>query len=128
VFGSPNTRNGVANSTISFPPGLYDGVYLLGSGLYGNHPEQTFWVNYLNEAITTTSQGVVDWLNASAYPGETTVVASPYRIIPSGARENHTSYVRGWWIPFDNTRLASSLTLPVNDKVVVVAMRLSPRP
>ena len=81
----PNTA--VQSKKISLPAGKFATLSFLGTGVNGNHPNQTFVVSYGDGTTKTYTQGLSDWTgNPAKYAGETTVITTSFEITASGAK------------------------------------------
>jgi hypothetical protein len=63
---------------------------------------------------------VSDWFTPQNYTGESKALTMAYRLTSSGSTDNRTFYLYGY--SFALTKTAVSLTLPKNNKVIVLAV------
>jgi hypothetical protein len=130
TLGTPNTSNGVSNTTISLTHGSYSQILLLASTAYGPVSGASFVVTYTDGSTATSTFNMSDWCHFQAYNGETVVTQSPYRDAePYGASTPIQDYsnnpcIYGYAINLDNTKTLSSLKLPAVRNVVVLALDL----
>ena len=104
----------VANMTIALPAGNYTALTLLGTGVNGNHPNQTFTVNYSDGSSTSFVQSLSDWFTPqSSYTGESKASQMAYRLTSTGAHDTRTFYLYGYSFPLNSAKTAVSVTLPV---------------
>jgi len=108
--------------TISLPAGQYSKLEVLAIGVDGNQPNQTFTVNYTTGSATTASQSISDWYTPQFYSGESEAISMSYRDTAGGGIDNRNFSVYSYTITLDNTRTLSSITLPNNGHVVILAM------
>jgi hypothetical protein len=121
-LGTPGALDAASNTTIPLPAGNYSAINLLGSGINGNQPAQTFIVTYTDGTTTTITQSLSDWHTPQNYSGESQVLSTPYRITSAGTEQIRTYYVYGYSLALNSAKTAKSLTLPKNRNVVVIAL------
>jgi len=124
-FGTPGLANAVSSITVPLPAGNFQSLYLAGAGVNGNQPAQSFAVTYTDGTTTSFTQSVSDWCNPQNYPGETTALAMTYRISPSSGTSALACNVYAYTFPLNSAKTLSSLTLPSNRDVALVAITLS---
>ena len=137
-FGNACRAN-LLGSTVSiqgltFTPGPANGedvvssvtIAMLAAGVDGNQPAQTSVVNYSDRTSSNFAQSVSDWYTPQSYPGESLAVTMAYRETASGTQDNRTFYLYGYSFNLNSAKTASSVTLPNNGDVVVVAITLVP--
>ncbi len=124
TLGAADTNDVIkaTGQTITLTPGQYSKLYFLATGVNGNQPDQTFTVNYTTGSPTTVTQSISDWHTPQAYTGESIAVTSAYRNTSSGGSDDHNYYVYGYSIALDSTRTVSSITLPNDGNVEVLAI------
>lgn len=120
-LGNPNTFDAWYNTTISLPAGQHNTLKILATGVQGNQAAQTFIVNYTDGTSTTFSQSLSDWFSPQNYAGESKAVTMAYRINPDGTKDNRTFNLYGYKFAINSAKTVSSLTLPGNRNVVVLA-------
>lgn len=120
-LGAANTQNAWYNTTISLPSGQFNTLNLLATGVQGSQAAQTFIVNYSDGTSTTISQSLSDWFSPQNYAGESKAVTMAYRNNPDGSKDNRTFYLYGYSFPINGAKTVTSLTLPSNRNVVVLA-------
>jgi hypothetical protein len=90
-----------------------------------SQPGQTFFIGYTTGTSSTYLQSISDWCRPAGYSGESQAVTLPYYDL-----YNHpvtgVNYIYGYVFPLDSTRTASSLTLPNNPDVRIIAATLGP--
>jgi hypothetical protein len=122
AFGSADVPDAVANATITLPAGSYTTLTLLGTGLNGNHPNQTFTVTYSDGSSTNFTQSMSDWFTPQSYAGESEALAMAYRVGTNGTLDNRTFNLYGYAFALNSAKTAVSLTLPKTRQVVVLAV------
>jgi len=128
-LGTPNSLNGVSNTTFSLPHGSYSQMLILASTGYGPALNANFVVTYSDGSTATIPLNMSDWCNPAFYSGETIVASLPYRDAePPGYSTPVQFYgqvlVYGYSINLDNTKTLSTLKLPTVRNVVLLAMDL----
>lgn len=152
TFGAPNTANGVTSKTIEVPTGLYTRLKMLGTGSTGMQGNQTIIVNYADGTHSRHTQSFSDWGALSPSVGQSSATnqghakSMDYRVGPTGTKHfqstvsysfldffrlypittNHDWLLYGYDIILDSTKMVTSITLPANRKVVIVAVNLAP--
>jgi len=128
-FLPANTSNGASNETITLPAGHFSTLSLLADAVNGNQTSQTFTVNYTNGTHSTFTQSMSDWGQTPAgYSGEATAATMSYRDQSNGTIESGTYYLHGYSFAINGSLTVSSIVLPANSNVVVVAIDLSGAP
>jgi hypothetical protein len=127
-FGTPGTANATSSTTIPIPAGNYGTVNIVGLGVNGNQPNQTFTVNYTDGTSSAFTQSMSDWYAPQNYTGETIALTMAYRLTSTGAQDSAsgTPHVYEYSFAVNSTKSVASLTLPANRNVVVLAVNASP--
>ncbi|HWZ94334.1 MAG TPA: carbohydrate-binding protein [Opitutaceae bacterium] len=121
-----NANNGASNETITLPAGQFSTLSLLGSGMGGGQTNQTITVHYTDGTSSTFTQSFSDWGIPSAnYPGESTVLTMSYRDTNTGGRDTRSIYIYGYSFALNSAKTVSSLVLPANRFVGIIAAGLS---
>jgi hypothetical protein len=98
-------------------------LYILATAVMSSQPNQVFEVGYSTGAPSTFAQSVSDWCRGVGYAGESQAVPLPYYEL-----YNHpvtgVNVVYGYSFLIDPTRNATSLTLPNNPNVKIIAVTL----
>jgi hypothetical protein len=127
TLAAPGTLNAVNSRSITLPAGNYSTLRFLGTGVDGAQPAQRFTVNYSDGSTATYTQSLSDWFGgAQGYPGETVVSTMAYRVSISGATSPGPVYLYGYAFALNSGKSVSSLTLPANRSVEVLAVTVSP--
>jgi len=122
AFGSAGVADAVSNTTIALPAGSYTTLSLLGTGVNGNQPNQTFTVKYSDGSSTNFTQSLSDWFTPQNYAGETKALQMAYRVQSNGSLDNRTFYLYGYSFALNSAKTVSSLTLPKTRNVIVLAV------
>jgi hypothetical protein len=139
-LGTSLTYNGVtytlsaagANSaasiaTITLPAGSYTTLSVLGTGVNGNHLNQTFKVNYTDGTSSSFTQSMSDWaLGPQGYAGESVALTMPSYVMSSGATGTGTRYLYAYSFALNSAKTVKSLSLPLTSNVVVLGVDLAP--
>jgi hypothetical protein len=123
-FGAPNTANAAANTTITLPAGRFSSLRLLAAAVQGNQANQAFRVNFSDSTSTTFTQSVSDWFTPQNFPGETIAVTTNHRNTAGGTADNRTFLLYAYSFSLNSAKTVSSLTLPANRNVIVLAATL----
>ena len=127
-FGPANTTNVVATAgqTIPLPPGNYSALRMLGTGIQGGQPSQSFVVTYSDTTTATFSQGFSDWFTPANYSGESKAVVMGHRNSSDGTADNRTFYLYGYSFNLNAAKTVTSIRLPNNGNVMIAAISLVP--
>jgi hypothetical protein len=125
-FGTPGTNNTVAatGQTVTLPAGSFSTLAFLGAAVNGNQTNQTFVVNYSDGTSDTFSQSLSDWHTPQGYAGESIASQMAYRDVSNGTTHNGPYYLYLYSFSLDPTKTVSSITLPNDGNVVILAMDL----
>jgi hypothetical protein len=134
-LGPANQANAVANpgKAINLPAGIYTTLQLLATGIEGNQASQPLVVTYADGSLGNFTQSFSDWCSAlngngcvstGSNPGESVAVAMPYRD-SAGGQDDRVFYLYHYSIALNQNVGVSSLTLPNNRDVVVLAATLT---
>jgi hypothetical protein len=127
-LGSANTSNDVsaAGQTITLPSGQFSSLRMLAAAVNGNQASQSFVVNFSDGTSSTFTQSISDWFTPQSFAGESTAVTMAYRDTTTGTQDNRTFLLYGYSFALSNTKTVSSITLPNNANVEVLAITLMP--
>ncbi len=130
-FGAANTANAVTGSglgPITLPAGQFTELQMLGAGVNGTQAGQTVIVNYTDGSNSTISQSFGDWFSAKCDDaGESPALIPAYRweTGTSGpVQDNRPFYVCLYNIAINPSKTVSTLVLPNNRNVVIMAATL----
>jgi alpha-mannosidase len=126
TLGPANAPDAVTGRTVDLPAGKFADLDLLATGVEGNQEAQTFTIRYSDGTSKAFTQSLSDWNSPGDFSGEAIAVAMPYRLVGNGEADDSTFHVYGYSFPIDPERQPSSLTLPDNRNVIVMAMSLVP--
>jgi hypothetical protein len=126
IFGPANTANAVTSATITLPNAPFSTVSLLATGYNGGKTSQVFTVKYTDGTSASFTQSLSDWHTPANYAGETNVVSMAYRDTASGTKDCRSFYLYGYSFALNKAKTVSSITLPNNSNVVVLAITLAP--
>jgi hypothetical protein len=124
-LGLPNVADAVANATIPLTSGKFSQLLMLASTAFGPYTS-TFVVKYSDSSTASTTLSMSDWYAPSYYANEVWVQSCTYRLNGSTYSYGSQFNVYGYAINLNNSKTVSSLTLPNNRDVVVLAINLMP--
>ncbi len=126
-LGAADAPNAVqaAGQTISLPAGQFSVLSFLGTGINGPQPGQTFTVNYADGSSDTFTQDLSDWQNPQGYGGESIAAALSYYDYLDGSSVAVPNYLYQYSFLLNNQETVSSITLPNNGNVLILAVDLS---
>ena len=122
AMGPANAPSAVSSATVTLPTGRYSTLAMLGTGVNGNQVSQTFTVTYSDGTTSTFTQSLSNWNTPQNYAGESKAVTMAYRDKSNGTKENRTFYLFGYSFALNPAKTVSTLTLPNNANVVVLAI------
>jgi hypothetical protein len=127
TFGPANQLDAVRNATVTLPAGQFTALRLLGTGVNGDQLSQTIKVNYADGTSSTFTQTFSNWLNASQnVAGQQIALTTAYRNKSTGVADSRAFNLYGYSFALDGTRTVSSLVLPANSNVAILAATLTP--
>jgi methionine-rich copper-binding protein CopC len=115
-----------AGQTIALPTGNDLTLELLATSVNGSQANQTFTVTYTDGTTATFTQSVSDWFTPQNYSGESKAVTMAYRDLSNETKDNRTFFVYGYTFALNSAKTVSSLTLPNDANVEVLAATLIP--
>ena len=110
--------------TIGLPNGSFSAVKLLMTAVNGNQPNQTFTVHYADGTNAQITQGVSDWFTPQNYSNNEAPVGPMTRDTSSGGSDNRNFYLYLDQFSLDGAKTISSITLPNNKNVEILAMEM----
>jgi polygalacturonase len=125
TLGGAGVADAVHGGTIAMPVGHYSSVKLLGAAVQGSHVNQMFIVNYTDGTADTFKQSMSDWSSPQSYAGETKVLDLTYKIRPQGTTLTQANYIYGYSFALDSAKSVSSITLPSNRDIVILAIGMT---
>jgi beta-glucanase (GH16 family) len=117
-----------AGQTVSLPEGQFGVLSFLGTGVNGPQPGQTFVVNYTDGSSDTFTQDLSDWLTPQGYAGEAVAAQLSYYNAADGSSPAVANYLYQYSFALNNQKTVSSITLPANGNVTILAIDLSVSP
>jgi hypothetical protein len=127
-FGPSNALDVVAGAgqTITLPAGQGTTLLMLATAINGSQASQTFTVTYTDNSTASFTQGISDWAQPQNYAGESIIATMTYRNNGGGTKDLNTiANVYGYSFTLNETKTVKSITLPNNNKVVVLAMAVA---
>jgi hypothetical protein len=127
-LGTPGGLSAVSavGQTITLPPGNFRTLAFLAAGTHGNQVNQTFVVTYTDGTTATFTQSLSDWLHPQSYSGESIAASMTYRDRGNGTQNTVGTYLYRYSFQLDSSKIVSSITLPNNANVEILAMDLLP--
>jgi len=126
ALGGAGVADAASSVSVPLPAGTFSKLLLLGTGVVGFRPNQTFTVTYTDGTTTSLTQSFSDWHTPQGYAGESIASTMAYRLVSTGAVQNGTYYLYGYSFPINGAKTVKSLTLTANRGVVVLAAALLP--
>ena len=123
-FGAADGPDAVSGITVPLPTGQFSTIKLLATAVNGDQTAQRFVVTYTDGTTSAFVQNLSDWFTPQSYAGETKVLSMPYRDTSNGVRDNRTFLLYGYSFSLNAAKKVSSITLPANRDVVVLAISL----
>lgn len=125
-IGPSGTPNVVSNATVALPSGKFGALKMLATGINGLQASQAFTVKYTDGTSTTFTQSLSDWFVSNSSAGEMVARAMPYRDLYNGTKDNRVFNLYGYSFLLNQAKTVSSITLPANSNVNVLAITLVP--
>ncbi len=124
AIGAAGTNNVVQSTgqTINIPAGQYTQLDILATAVQGNQRNQQFVVNYSDGTSVTLTQNMSDWYTPQNFAGESVVDRTAHRNTAGGGADNRYFDVYGYSIQLDGSKTVSSITLPSDRDVDVLAI------
>lgn len=126
-LGPMAAPDAVSGQTLTLPAGNYTTLLLLATGVNGNQSGQTFTVTYTDGTTTSFTQSLSDWCTSQNYAGESQAVTMNYRDNSTGTVDVRTLFLYGYSFNLNSAKTVSSIALPQNRNVVVLAVTLAGR-
>jgi hypothetical protein len=121
TLGAAGAADALSNATLTLPAGAYTTLNLLGAGVNGNEPNQTFTVTYTDGTTSTFTQSLSDWFTPQNYSGESRALTMAYTLLPNGTTRPGPYYLYSYAFALNSAKTVKTLTLPANRNVVVLA-------
>ncbi len=102
--------------------GQYSLLGILAAAVDGSRADQLFTVNYTDGSSTTFHQGISDWSTSGNFQ-EFHPIELPYADTSLGVESGQSTYhLFGYEFDVDSSKIVSSLTLPDNPNVRILAV------
>jgi subtilase family serine protease len=124
-LGPANAADAVSSKTISLPAGQYTALKLIATGVNGNQAAQRFIVTYTDGTTSIFTQSLSDWFTPQNYAGETAALKMSYRDNSDSSRDGRPFLLYAYSFTLNSGKTVSSVTLPANRNVVVLAVSLA---
>ena len=125
AFAPPGWASAVYSVQIPLPAGSFSKVLVLAAGVNGNQQGQQFTVHYSDGTSSAYMQSLSDWITPQHYAGESNVLQT-YRNSPDGVPDPGTFNLYGYSFALTTGKTATSIQLPNNRNVTVLAITLAP--
>jgi regulation of enolase protein 1 (concanavalin A-like superfamily) len=125
-LGAAGANNAVQaqGQTVALPAGQASALTFLGTAVNGSQPNQTFTINYTDGTSDTFTVSLSDWLSPQGYTGEEVAAAMGYYDAADGSTAPVPNYLYRYTLPLNRQKTVSSITLPNNANVVLLAIDL----
>jgi len=124
-LGPMGASGAVSEQTATLPAGKFTTMQLLASGLNGSQLNQTFVIKYTDGTTASFKQSLSDWCGPQSYSGESQAIPMTYRDNSTGTVDTRPLYLYGYTFNLNSAKTVSSITLPKNRNVVVLAITLA---
>ena len=111
--------------SIPLPAGNFTSVWLLGCSTNGTTREAIFTIKYSDGTSVGNNQSMSDWFRPARFPGELVARKMDYRTTSTGDKDPRTFYVYGYGLPLPTGKVATSLVLPKDPNVKLLAITLA---
>ncbi|MEO8663730.1 MAG: peptidase S53, partial [Bryobacteraceae bacterium] len=125
-LGAANVPNAATSGTVPLPNAAFSAVKVLATGVSGSQKAQALTVRYADGSTSVFTQDFSDWFTPKSYAGESIALTMAYRDVGSGARDNRTFYVYSYSFTLNSGKAVSSITLPGNANVALLAITMVP--
>jgi hypothetical protein len=128
TLGQPNLPNDMSanGQTIALPAGNFSALRMLATGVEGNQSQQVFTVTYSDGTRKAFLQSVSDWATPQNFSGESVAVSMTARATSFGSVQSGSFDLYGYSFSLDSSKTVSSITLPINSNVEVLAITVVP--
>jgi hypothetical protein len=128
TLGAVSKPNAISGQTITLTPAQLANLTILATAVNGSQLNQEFVVTYSDGTTGTYTQSLSDWATDGPLPGETEVISVNHRLTATGAQQGGTFWLHAYQITLDSTKVATSLRLPRNRDVIVLAINETKAP
>jgi hypothetical protein len=122
-LGPANAPDAVTSKAVPVT-GRFGRLDVLATAVNGNQVNQVFTVKYTDGSESTFAQSISDWYVPQQYPSESIALSVPYRVTSIGSKDVARFNLYGYSFPLADNKTVSSVVLPNNPHVVVLAMTL----
>jgi hypothetical protein len=127
ALGTAGASSAVSSTTIPLSPqGNYATLSLLATAVNTAQPAQVFTVSYTDGTSAQYTQSLSSWNTPNNFPGEGIAMWTPYKLTSSGGVSGGNYNVYYYSFALNAAKTVSSLSLPNNRNVVVLAVDLTP--
>jgi uncharacterized protein (TIGR03437 family) len=123
-LGPANAPDAVSNATIPIA-GRFGLLNILAVAVNGSQENQIFAVKYTDGSISTFTQSISDWYAPQHYASEAIALTVPYRLPYNGGKDTNPFNIYGYSFQLASGKTVSSVVLPNNANVVVLAITLA---
>ena len=125
-LGAAGVNNAVQaqGQTLALPLGQFSALTFLGTAVNGSQANQTFTINYTDGTSDTFTVSLSDWLSPQGYAGEAVATALGYYDAADGSSPAVPNYLYQYTLNLNKHKTVSSITLPNNSNVVLLAIDL----
>ncbi len=128
TLSAAGANSAASIATVTLPAGSYTTLSVLGTGVNGNHLNQTFKVTYTDGTTSSFTQSMSDWaLGPQGYAGESVALTMPSYVMSSGAMGTGTRYLYSYSFALNSAKTVKSLSSPLTSNVVILSVDLAPR-
>lgn len=122
TLGPLAVPDAVTSATIPVPAGSYTTLYLVGAAANAAQLNQPFTINYADGTTSVANLSMSSWEDPQNFAGETLVAQTTYGVTSAGTTVSGAYDVYGYQVPVDSSRVATSVTLPANPDVILLAL------
>jgi streptogramin lyase len=109
---------------ISITAGTFSSLCLAAAAANGSQTDQVFTLKFSDGSQETWTQSLSDWCVYEAFDGQSIASTQDYRVRPNGNTQEITNYVYGYAYQIPEGKTLTSITLPNNSDVGILAMTL----
>ena len=122
--GQKDAVEGAADAVIPLIAGQFDRLELLGSAFNSNQNGVVFTVTYSDGSTAQFTQNMSAWNQPEDHSGESIAYSGTYIDTSSGGSQKEPVYLYRYSFALDSTKTVTSLTLPANSNIAVLAVTL----
>lgn len=130
ILGGANAPNAYygTGAKLALPPGNYSELTMVGTGVQGDQTDQTAVVTYSDGTKSTFTQSFSDWSSFTGYTNESLVTKTSYRDYNDGSKNTQNFNVYRYSFAINPLKRVTSVTMPDNRNVVILALTLDNNP